>query len=308
MVTVEHAPELERMPVTIEVKREAAIGAPARKLLQGAIDMIVDSSTMYGIAADEVAAAKAMKRTLNEERLELTRPLDELKAKLMDKYRPALECCDQVITALEPKMLIYRNEQKRIADEERARAEAVAAEARKRLEEEAREIQRKADEAAREVREKLEAEQRVARAKAQAEADALAAAGKAKEAEEATARAEAEAWERAQAAGRAAAALREQAEREAEDRRKTADLVLAAPVVTATPEAKGTSVRTTWKARVDDKGKFVAFVAAHPEFIELLDVNEASLNAMARSLKKNLRFDGVTAYEDQGITSRAVRA
>lgn len=252
-------PELVAPQVTVPA--QSVIIAPASRLLAGVRDLVIDSDAVYEAAASDLAAAKSMKKAIDADRKELTKPLDEAKSRIMDKYRPAIDVCEQVITTIEPKMLTYRAEQQAKADAERRRLDAEARAERERL-------QREADDARRVAAE---------------EAEKLAAAGKTAEAEETIAATEAEALTLQQ----------------------TAEVVSAAPTSVAPPKVSGTAVAGTYKGRVLDKLKFIAFVAANPMFADLLDVNESGLNAQARSLKTNLKMDGIEVYLEQSIRSRA---
>jgi len=91
---------------------------------------------------------------------------------------------------------------------------------------------------------------------------------------------------------------------EAEAARLTAQVITAAPVTVEAPKSTGTSVRKTWKARVTDKAAFFKFIADHPEYIDLGDVNDSALNAIARAQKQNMKIAGAESYEESGITSR----
>ncbi len=53
-----------------------------------------------------------------------------------------------------------------------------------------------------------------------------------------------------------------------------------------------------WKARVTDKKTVIKFVAANPQYTELLEVDQAAINRLAVSMKSNLRIDGIIAYEE----------
>lgn len=106
-------------------------------------------------------------------------------------------------------------------------------------------------------------------------------------------------------------------EKQAETAQATGDVALAAtlqataavitaPVVQAEPaKVSGISSRETWKAIVTDKLAFVQHVAANPELIDLLLVDQKAIDAMARALKANLNLPGITA---QPVESIAVRA
>ena len=85
---------------------------------------------------------------------------------------------------------------------------------------------------------------------------------------------------------------------------------IAAPPVVTTPEPpklSGVGFAKKWKGRLvgitdaersASKLKLIQFVAANPQFINLLDVNEPALNKQADSLRSAMKIDGVEAYQD----------
>jgi len=152
----------------------------------------------------------------------------------------------------------------------------------RRIEEERRIEQKKLDDAANAAKKRLEEEAR----RVQQEAENLA-----KQARGAKAKEE------------AAAAVARAAE-EAEAIRLTASVVVAPQAAVQAPIAAGTSTRKTWKGRCDDKLALVKFVAEHPEYISLLEVDTTALNSLAKSQKENMKVAGCVAFEDIGITSR----
>ncbi len=84
----------------------------------------------------------------------------------------------------------------------------------------------------------------------------------------------------------------------------TTAAVMTAPAV-AEPVAKvsGVSMRTVWKAEVTDKMALIAFVAANPQFANLLDANTSALNQMAKAMKDAMQIGGVRVYEDKQLAS-----
>lgn len=76
-------------------------------------------------------------------------------------------------------------------------------------------------------------------------------------------------------------------------------------VHSAAPQLGGVSNRSTWRAEVTDKAALVAYVAAHPEWLHLVDVNMPALNGLARSQKSALALPGVKAVEEKQLAARA---
>lgn len=76
-------------------------------------------------------------------------------------------------------------------------------------------------------------------------------------------------------------------------------------VASAAPKISGLAAKTTWKAEVTDKAQLVAYVAAHPEWLGLLDVNTSALDGLARSQKSALALPGVKPVEVKSLASRS---
>jgi membrane protein involved in colicin uptake len=144
------------------------------------------------------------------------------------------------------------------------------------------EEQRRLDAIAAEEKRRLEEEAR----KVREEAERLAKAAKTKAQKEAAQTAQLEAAEAAEAL------------------QQTAAVVVAATSAVQAPKAVGTSTRVQWKGRCDNKLEAIRFVAEHPEYQDLFDINTTTLNALARSQKANMKVGGCVAFEDRGITTR----
>lgn len=83
---------------------------------------------------------------------------------------------------------------------------------------------------------------------------------------------------------------------------------IAPPIMV--PEAPravaGASVRKNWKARVIDKMALVRFVAAHPEYENLLEVNQSAADKQAKSLEGRLAkaIPGLEGYNDPSVSRK----
>jgi hypothetical protein len=226
------------------------------------------------VAAEEIAFAKKRVKDLTEERKELTRPLDELKAKLMGKYEPALTTYKAGIAIIEPKILSWSREQQLAREREAQRLAEIARKEKARMDEEAAKVAAKAAadaEALRQQAAAAAAEGNAARAAAlESRADAKEEAGAIKAAEITT----------------------------------VAESLPTAPTVAAAEKVKGLHETKRWKAEVTDKAALVAFIAANPMYLHLVTVDTAALTALARSLKDNMMLPGVKAVVEVGLTSR----
>lgn len=80
----------------------------------------------------------------------------------------------------------------------------------------------------------------------------------------------------------------------------------AAPVVKpAIPKLEGVHTREIWKAEVTDKMAFLRHVVEQgPELAALVSLDQAALNARARSLKDALDLPGIRAVEESTMAAR----
>lgn len=118
-------------------------------------------------------------------------------------------------------------------------------------------------------------------------------------AREAIARAERERLAR-EAAALAAAGKPE----EAIVKTQIAELVVAAPAEVEKPKAAGVATVERWTFEVSDKAALVAFVAAHPEYLDVLDVNSKEVGRLVQAMKERLPLAGVRAFKTQTIAAR----
>lgn len=263
--------------VDYDASAAVVLGTKAQRMLTTAQGYVIDSPTMYELAAEDLRAVKLLSKDVEEKRTAITGPLNAAVKAVNDLFRGPKTYLEQAESTLKGAMLTYDREQQRKADEARREAERVAREERQRIEAEAREATRKAQEEA----------DRIAK-----EAADAAAAGDAAKAAELRHQAE-------QTAANGAA--------EAESIALEAEMVTAAPVpiATAAPKVAGLSTRQNWKARLTDKMALIRFVAEHPEHQHLLDVNQSGINQLAKAQKDAMNLPGVEAYPDAVMSARA---
>ena len=102
--------------------------------------------------------------------------------------------------------------------------------------------------------------------------------------------------ERADAKGRTA---------EAEELHSRAQAQVAPVVTSAAPKIAGLVGRETWRAEVLDKAALVRHVVeARPDLMALLQVDQAGLNGLARTLKDALVLPGVRVVKEASIAAR----
>lgn len=234
----------------------------------------------YGMAADELKAIKGKAAALENQRTGITGPINNALRAINDLFRGPAALLDEAERTLKAKMLAWDQEQRRIADEARRKAEAEAAAERQRLAAEA------------------EAKRREAEQQAAAAAAAIAAGN-----EQAAAMAKAAA-DRAQAEASAAAT--------------TSQLVVAAPPAAADPvKVRGISTATRLDFEVTELAALLLHIVkgkadrlqqralAHPELVGLIKVDEVKLRAYVKGLGAACNLDGVRVFEVQTMSARA---
>lgn len=146
--------------VTVEVhvppQREEqgnALTAGATRTLKLCEAFVIESPQDFELAAQELRKVGISIDALDSHRKDMTRPIDEAKKKIMDKFKPAIALLEQAKSALNGKMMGYRSEQERKRREEQRKAEEAAAKERERLEAEAKKLAKKSPGKAAELRE-----------------------------------------------------------------------------------------------------------------------------------------------------------
>lgn len=244
-----------------------AAAAEAQTILAVARDFKVTTTAEYSTAGEQLKQIKALATKLNDERLEMTRPLDTTKKLIMDRFREPLAFLEDAERQIKRAIGDYDAEQRRLRQEaEKAAAEAARKE-RERMQAEAA----KAEQAAREKREKEEAKARELEAK-----------GRAAEAE---------------AKRQAAAEAEAQRLREAEATRAAAESIPAAPVVhIEQPKLAGVSSRQVWKFEIADADQIPR---------QYLVPDEKAIGAVVRALGERANIPGVRVYAETIISSRS---
>lgn len=119
-------------------KVETAI-IEANEVLGNAKAVIVKTPEQLQAAGDWRNKIKARLKQIDTERKEITRPLDEVKAKIMDKYRPVIEALEAAYKLFDRGIVEYLNEQERIRQEQQRKLEAEAEKKRQEAEAKAKE-------------------------------------------------------------------------------------------------------------------------------------------------------------------------
>lgn len=297
--------------ISVSVSVPVGLDSGPQAMLKAAQFYVIDCPEMYEAAAADLKSVKAKYKEIEAKRTEIVKPLNEAVKAVNNLFRAPLEFLTEAETTLKQRLIGYDQEQERKRKAEQERLDAIARAEQARLRAQAEAIERaaqaqreEAERIEREAREKAAAEARAAAA-AIAQANSIAARKAAqKAADEAAARAAEEAQARAAENARREAEAQEAAAI-AREQAQDAELMPAPIAVTEKPKVAGLSGREKYKARVTDKGAFVRAVAARPELLELVKVDESALNKMAGALKTALAIDGVQVYTEHQLASRS---
>lgn len=131
-----------------------ALSSKAQAQLVIAREFAVTDPETYQMAGVELNAIRAKYKKLEEQRLSITRPMDEAKKRVMDLFKPPMMLLEQADAALATNMVSYHEKCEREAAEARAKAQAEAAAERERLAKEARDAEEAAAKLAKEAQER----------------------------------------------------------------------------------------------------------------------------------------------------------
>lgn len=228
---------------------------------------IIDSNETFELAADELKAIKTKAKAIEEQRTSITGPLNGVLKAVNALFGGPADLLARAESSLKGKMLAWQTEQERIAAEARRKAEAEAAAERKRLADEAAARQREAEEQA--------AAARIAKQAGDEQAAAIATSN----AQRATA--------------------------EAQAAESVAQMSVAVVVPIAQPKAKGISTSKKLDFEVVNFESLVKHIAAHPELLQLLRVDDVRLRAYVRGLGTACALPGVNVSETAVMSARA---
>lgn len=112
--------------------------------------------------------------------------------------------------------------------------------------------------------------------------------------------------ERERLAAEAAALAAAGKPEEAAVKQEIAQMVVApAPAEVEKPKAVGISTVERWTFEVKDKAALIAFVAAHPEYLDCLDANTTEIRRLALAMKDKCPLAGVRVFKTESISARA---
>lgn len=131
------ADETQVIETKAVVRNAAAMIRAPLATLEFAKSFVIDDDESYEIAGDELKDIKDRISKLEAERLNITRPMDAAKKAVMALFAPPVETLAEAEKIIKTNMLGYFQEQQRIADEARRKAEREAQEQREKMEQEA---------------------------------------------------------------------------------------------------------------------------------------------------------------------------
>lgn len=131
--------------LALEVPKEmSALVANASNFELAANDFLVDSEASFQVADQIQASLKAEAKKINDQRMELTRPIDTFKKKLVEFFSPAVDGRTKAATIYQQKMSTFRRQEREKAEQAQRDAERLLREEREKKEAEARKLEAKA--------------------------------------------------------------------------------------------------------------------------------------------------------------------
>jgi hypothetical protein len=122
--------------VRVELPDTGKLMASADAAVQVA-SMSIDCAEVADLAAEELRAIVTRKKELTEMRMEITRPIDQSKARVMDLFKPVIARLEQAEAMIKSSLSDYNRRLQIAQAEKQAAIDAAAAAERKRLEAEA---------------------------------------------------------------------------------------------------------------------------------------------------------------------------
>lgn len=270
MQSAETAVAQNLMQVSVHTPDHHQMNVQAERALNLAKAYKITDATMYQLAAEDLQKIKGRLTFLDTERKKITKPLDDAKKAVMDLFRGPVDMYEQAEGVIKQSMTNYTNEQERLRREEEERR-------RKALEWEQTLVDAYAENA---------------RINAELAAAATAAANTPEEREQAEATLTA-------------------ANQKVEVARQEQAVAAAAPtpvVAVSVPKVSGIATKTTWRGECFDKMALIKAIAAGEVPHTLVDVNQTTLNQMARALKGAMTYPGCRAVEEKSIASSRASA
>jgi hypothetical protein len=116
---------------SIDTTRAGTALTEANVVLDSAKSVVIKTPEQANQAGDWRNKIKAKLKQLDAERKELTKPLDDVKSKIMDKYRPATEALDAAYKLFDQALIKWLDDQEKIRQEQQRKLDEEAEKKRK---------------------------------------------------------------------------------------------------------------------------------------------------------------------------------
>ena len=127
------------------IPSEQQLAQVSSPILATAQSLVIDSPTMYEVAADELKTIKGRYKQLEEQRKAITQPMDAAKKQVMELFKKPLEQLEQAEKILKASMLDYQQATARAAAEAQRKLDEAAAAERARMAEAAKTAEQTGD-------------------------------------------------------------------------------------------------------------------------------------------------------------------
>jgi len=286
-------PEVQRVPTAVAALQDLeAVLARANAVVQ------VTNVQEYEAAVVICGQIKRALADQERERLEITRPMDAAKDRIMQLFKRASDPLTAVDRLIRDKLGDYNKRQRALADQRRREVEAEAERQRQETLRKAREEQAKADAKAKAERDEAERQRREEERQR-------------REAQEARERGDIEGARAKEVAAQASAQAARKSEAKAErieetttakiqDLQAQAMAVVPVVIVDDTPKVAGQVRRKNWKYRVTDPSKVDR---------RFLMLDEVKIGKQVRALGKDAEelVGGILVEEDHSIGIKAAK-
>lgn len=127
------------------IPSEQQLAQVSSPILATAQSLVIDSPTMYEVAADELKTIKGRYKQLEEQRKAITQPMDVAKKQVMELFKKPLEQLEQAEKILKASMLDYQQATARAAAKAQRKLDEAAAAERARMAEAAKTAEQTGD-------------------------------------------------------------------------------------------------------------------------------------------------------------------
>ncbi len=145
MSTVMEPQVLPPTELALEVPKEmTSLVSDSSRFEIAANEFTVDSEATFQVADQIQASLKAEAKKINDQRMDLTRPIDAFKKRIVDFFSPAVDGRTKAASIYQKKMLTFQRQERENAEKAQREAERLLREDRENKELEARRLEEKA--------------------------------------------------------------------------------------------------------------------------------------------------------------------